>query len=145
MSVKKRMKTKKKKLKISKKQLIMLSNILHYISWLLILLSSVYGLCKSFHSIAILQHNIDLSYNIGLMVNDLNDEFDKMNNSYFIDYRSYEDRMQSGRVESLTNVYWKSIYRIDDYAFKIFLFSILLVFSIVFISDFKFDEYIKCQ
>jgi len=136
----KKKKINEKKRKINKKQLTLLFNVFYYLIWLSILLGSVYGLCKSFHNIAILQHNIDLSYNIALMTNDLNDYFNDTNSSNFIDYREYKDRMQSGRIVPLTDIYWESIFRIDNHAFAIYLFTILLVFSIFFISNFKFNK-----
>lgn len=98
------------------------------ILFFIVIVFSIFGLTSAYRSINRIQHNIDLSYNMALISNDLNVHF---NGSGILDYRQWEDLASNGKIYSYVSIYWNSIYSVDKYIYIMMLHTFLITYSLM--------------
>jgi hypothetical protein len=98
------------------------SSVFQFIGLVMIILST--------YSFMIQFHNLDLSYNMALMTNDINDNLRQMNLSIdSLNYRLLEDRYDFGKSAPYTDFYVYSIAKLPVTLFGVFIGSLFLAFG----------------
>lgn len=101
---------------------------------LLYLIVSIFGVIKTTYNHIIINHNIDLTYNMCLVTNDLNNMPD-INRTF--NYREMNDRMSDGVTRKLTDVYHSNIFHFNFFIFGMSMFLLGYSFMMIITLSYK--------